>query len=219
MNPASASRTTCSGVTLSGATVSHHRIELAAAGEHELDILFLHRPDELRVVGSLAGDGEMRAFEMQPEEPRHALRFRSLARLDCLRGDLERVGDQRRQQSGGAKPGMRGADCCEPLDRRLLVEQHATAAVHLQVDETRDDHPAVGIDRFEAGRQPVRGLERLHLAVRKNERGIVMPEGPVEDPGAGEGLASRHRVSVTFFRATGASGLKPLARDQASTKP
>ncbi|CVI19089.1 hypothetical protein AGR1A_Cc60065 [Agrobacterium fabacearum CFBP 5771] len=46
-----------------------------------------------------------------------------------------------------------------------------------------------------------------------------MPFGAIENAGADKCLYAAHWVSVTFFNATGASGLKPLARDNCSMKP
>jgi hypothetical protein len=41
---------------------------------------------------------------------------------------------------------------------------------------------------LDAFRQLGRGLDRLDFAARKNERGILVPESAVENPGAGNGL-------------------------------
>lgn len=117
----------------------HHRIELALAGEHQFDVLLLHRPDQLRIVRTLARHRKMRAFEMQAEETRHAFRLRLAAGLDGPRGDLVGIGDQRRQQRRRAELGVRGADLPEARYRRFFVQQHAAAAVHLQVYEARYD--------------------------------------------------------------------------------
>ena len=62
-------------------------------------------------------------------------------RLDRLRHLLARIGDEGRQEAGGAEAAMRGADGADALDAARVVEEHAAAAVHLHVDEARREQP------------------------------------------------------------------------------
>ena len=55
----------------------------------------------------------------------------------AARRDLAGVGDQRRQQPGGAEPGVGGADRPDAVEVGAVVQHHPAAAVHLQVDEAR----------------------------------------------------------------------------------
>ena len=116
MMPASASAATCSGVTDSGATVVSSAGSRCARGDQRRQVGFGHRPDQRRVVRALAGDREVRAFEMQAEEARHLLPRRLDAGGDGRSRDLRRVGDQRRQQRRRAERRMRRADRPDALD-------------------------------------------------------------------------------------------------------
>ena len=48
---------------------------------------------------------------------------------------FRRIGDQRRQQAGRSELPMRRRDRANASARRLIVEQHVAAAVHLHIDE------------------------------------------------------------------------------------
>ena len=61
------------------------------------------------------------------------------------RHDVQVVADQRGQESGGAEAAMRTADGANGLDARLVVEQHAAAAVDLRVDEAGQQQFALQI--------------------------------------------------------------------------
>ena len=89
---------------------------------------------------------------------------------------------------------------------------------------TREQHPALfqriaHILPRNAGGQVGSGDNSLHPAVVDQEGCIFVERVPIEDAACcdGEGLA--HWVSVTFFSATGLSGLKPRARERDSIKP
>src|SRR6185437_8191834 len=52
---------------------------------------------------------------------------------------FEIVADQGREEAGGSEGAVGAADRLDALDRRLVVEQHAAAAVDLQIDEAGDE--------------------------------------------------------------------------------
>ena len=102
----------------------------------ERDLVVVRHAELAGVVRPLARRREVRAFEVDAEHARHALRDRLAHRRDRCAHDLDVVADQRRQEPGGAEAPMRGADAADRVDRRRVVEQHAAAAVDLGVDET-----------------------------------------------------------------------------------
>ncbi|MCY1512210.1 hypothetical protein D9M68_466620 [compost metagenome] len=156
---------------------------------------------------------------MQPEETRHASGLGVETRLDGGASDFACVGDQRRQQCGGAELGMRRTDLPDTLDGRFFVQKRTTAAVDLQVDEARHEQHAMRIDFFGIGGDVRHCHDRLDAAGLDHESTAVMPFDAVEQAGAGDCFPLAHLVSVTFLRLAGASGLRPRERDQASTKP
>ena len=149
--PACVSAVTCCGVTDSGATV------VSSAGSFLRAAISAAR--SASVIGRIslgscapfAGDGEMRPFEMQPGKAGHLAPRRLDAGGDHRRGDFRRVGDQRRQQRGGAEGRVRPADRLDALDIWMVVEHDAAAAIDLQVDEAGREHVA-GLDSFRAQR-------------------------------------------------------------------
>ena len=76
-----------------------------------------------------------------PSTPGHARCDRPPRGGDRL-GDPGRVvADQGRQEAGGAEAPMRRADGGDALERRRVVEQHAAAAIDLDIDEARRQQP------------------------------------------------------------------------------
>ena len=191
------------------------RRQPAGGVDEEREVRRLHRPDQPRVVRALAAGVEVRPLEVQPEEAGHALGGGGDPRLHRRAGDLGRVGDQRRQEPGRPEPRMRGADGADAVEVGVVVQHHPAAAVHLQVDEPRRQHPAAE-PHPRAGGRLVRRHDRRHAAVLDQERGSRVQPRPVEDRGAFEDR--RHSVSVTLRRWGGVSGLNPRRRASASMK-
>ena len=178
-----------------------------------------HRPNEDRIMGTLARDGKMRPFEMQAEKTGHFFPGGPGAGGDGHGGDRRRVGDQRRQQRRGAERRMCPADGFDRGDVGMVVEHDAAAAIDLDVDEAWDQQAGAGLDLGHAGRNGAIGQNGLDQAFVDDESRIVMPVGAIEDAGASEGETVAHRVSVTLRRLRGASGSRPRWRAKASTKP
>ena len=118
-----------------------------------------------------------------------------------------------------AEQGVRGADGTDGIDRRIVVEQHAAAAINLQVDEAGNEQAAIEGHPFGIGRNRIRTGNAGDMAEFDQQRRVVVPVVPLENAGAGNGQQVAHTVSVTFLRAGGTSGLRPRWRDSVSTKP
>src|SRR3546814_6881607 len=89
---------------------------------------------------------------MEADDAGHALLDRRIDRGE-RGGDLRRrVADQRRQEGGGAKARVRGADRRYGIDIDLIVEQYAAAAVDLRVDEAGQQPAAPQVDLALGGR-------------------------------------------------------------------
>ncbi len=77
-----------------------------------------------------------RAFDMDADDPGHALFDRGIDGRE-RGGDLcGGIADQRGQESGRAEPRMRFADRRDRRDVDLVVEQHPAAAIDLRVDKS-----------------------------------------------------------------------------------
>lgn len=114
---------------------------------------------------------------------------------------------------------MRRANLPDAFEGRLFVQKSAAAAIHLQIDEAGNEQQAARVDDLAAEGHASRRRDRLHVPRIDDEGGAVVPVDAVENPRSGDRLLRCHRVSVTFLRFSGASGLSPRERDQASTKP
>ena len=125
-----------------------------------------------------------------------------------------RVGDQRRQQAGGAVLAVCGGDRPDAGDGRLIIEEHAAAAVDLHVDEARREQ-ALDAPHPHAGGQVGVLHDGTDAAVVDDHRLPFAEVRTVEDPRAGE-REGHQRVSVTFVRCGGRSGSRPRARATAS---
>ncbi len=122
--------------------------QLGARSDEAGEIGIVHRADQGRVVCALAGESQMRAFQMESDKARNPLIQCSFSGGNGGDIDLDGVGDQRRQQRRGAELGVCGADCLDGFERRGIVEQHPATAVHLQVNKARNQHSAVNMNDF-----------------------------------------------------------------------
>ena len=106
---------------------------------------------------------------------------------------------------------MRGENGCNSCRRRLVVEQHIAAAVHLKVDETRREPGPF--------RQILDGDFIGNIAASHNGGDARIPDenGAVlmhcrsieHDVGGNSKRLARHRVRVTFLRWRGLSASNP----------
>ena len=133
--PAAASAAMCAGATISGATVSSSG---AGKGAHKFgDVGVGRRREIIRIVDAAARRGDERTLHMQAADAGHALCQRVAHGLHRRAPQRRRPADQRGQQRGGAEARVRGGDAAQRVGGRCVVEQHAAAAVHLQIDESR----------------------------------------------------------------------------------
>ena len=153
------------------------QVQIGVAGRHH----------ELGPVHALPFGVEERAFEMQAEKARLA---RHVARRrHGAHHHLTFVGNQRRQQAGGAKAAMSRNDGAHACGRRHIVQQHAAAAVHLDVDEARGQQGA--------GRQFMANRAVGHRAGfghADNPAGPVQHGGRAAHRGAVEQAGRQHGV-------------------------
>jgi hypothetical protein len=112
------------------------------------------------------------------------------------------VTDESRQQRSRSELTMCGDDRANGIGRRLVVEQHITAAVDLNINEAWNQPYAFG--------QIMNRQRKRHVGARNNgnDPGSVNYYGRVlaqlhsiENAAGGDGvLGSSHRVRVTFCR-------------------
>ena len=187
-----------SGVVISGASVTSvrpPRSEVSSSSALVIELAQLRR-----VVHSLARDVEEGALDVDAEDPGHARLQRAAHRGDGARDDVEVGADQRGQKAGGTEAAMGAADGADRLDARRVVEQHPAAAVHLRVDEARQQQAAAEI-------------AALRAAAARVGRGDDVEDAPVVDQHAAavrEALLAQHApvhqcdahqsVSVTLLR-------------------
>jgi len=112
---------------------------------------------------------------------------------------------------------MRRANAADRVDARGIVEQHATAAVDLAVDETRQQIISAKIARvrIEHARIRVRD-DRCDDALVDQHRDIVAETIDRQHACVDE-RRRHHTVSVTLLRCGGASGLRPRRTASAFT--
>src|SRR5262249_61520650 len=122
------------------------------------------------------------------------------------------VGDQGRQQTLCAEFAMGRRKAQSALRRRLIVEQHISTAVHLQIDESRRQPCTRGqVTNGNSGRE-FAGRYEISDARTVDDDGCVLAHGgAVENVIGDEGLQLWlfHLVSVTFCRCRGRSTSAP----------
>ncbi|MNY61327.1 hypothetical protein D3C86_1979980 [compost metagenome] len=114
---------------------------------------------------------------------------------------------------------MRRTDGANGCERGRVVEQHAAAAINLQVDKTWHQHAPIECDVLGMGRHGIARNDAGDVAELNEQDRIVMPVIAIKDAGAGKGEKVAHTVSVTLRSIGGSSGLRPRWRASASTKP
>jgi hypothetical protein len=125
---------------------------------------------------------------------------------------LRAVGNQRRKQRRRSETAMRRGNGADPLHRRLVVEQHAAAAVDLQVDKARREPGAFGqIEAQNCVGQVAAIDQRDNVFILDNDRSAVTHGAAIENAVGHdrETRLRRHRVRVTFCRLRGRSMSMP----------
>src|SRR5262249_44158352 len=152
-----------------------------------------------------------RALEVNAENAR----FFAGGGAGCIQSQphlLRAVAYERGQQTGCSKFSMRGGDAANALHGWLIVEQHVSAAVPLQVEESRSKpcsfrQPASGHGaRQLAGRDEIHDASAVH-----DDGGTLAHDRAVENVVRGDGVQYRaiHLVRVIFCKWRGRSTLKP----------
>ncbi len=164
-------------------------------------VRFIGPADQRGIVHARLAGRQERAFEVDAEHARVDGR-RTAHGIERRAHLLGRVGDQRRQQPGGAEFAVSGDDRGDALGGRLVVEQDVAAAVDLHVDEPWREPRAV--------RQRLRRHPGRHLAARDeggdagtvdHHGAIAMHRLAVEDGAGQHRVGTRaHRVRVIFCR-------------------
>ena len=159
--PAATSRSMIAGVVISGASVTSVRAprsEVSSPSALGVELAQLRR-----VVHALARDAEKGTLDVDAEHARHAGVDGAAHRGDGPRHHVEVVADQGRQEAGGAKAAVRRTDGADRLNGRVIVEQHAAAAVDLHVDETGQQQAATEV----VGRGRAQRAHRSPAALRQ----------------------------------------------------
>ena len=173
-------------------------------------------PAQLRwIVHALTGDVEERPFDVNAENPRNARRDRAAHRGDGMRDDIEVRADQRRQEAGGAEAAMCGADGADRLHARRIVEQHPATAIHLQVDEARQQQASAEVIGLRRAAARIIGRQHIDDAALLDEHTLAADEGIRAQHSTVQQGDAHQSVSVTLRRWGGASGSCPRVSDSA----
>ena len=164
-----------------------------ARRRQQREIVLAWRPDMPHVVHARLFRRQIRSFEVDPEDAR-------LATDDDIGGVqrkphlLRGVGDQGRQQARRSEFPMGRRDGADALRRRLVVEQHVAAAVHLHIDESRSEPGTLRQDANGHGARQVRPRHELGDAgAVDDDRGALVHDGAVEN------MVRRDGVRGTFI--------------------
>src|SRR5690606_6437803 len=144
------------------------------------------------------------------------------AGVDRLRGcgycggdRLAIVADQGRQEAGGTEATVGGTDTADRLDAGIVVEQGATAAVDLDVDEAGQQQAALQVHPPRCDAARIVGRQHTHDArTVDRQRPALAQIFALQDAAVVQALPHQC-VSVTLRRWGGRSGSWPRATDTA----
>src|SRR5579871_3656787 len=166
---------------------------------------------------ALARDVEEGSLDMDSEHPGHACGDRGANRCDGARDDLQIGADECGKKSGGAEAPVCAADRRNRLYARGIVEQYAAAAIHLRVDESRQQQRPAEIVPSSRAAARIGGGEHVEDSTMLDEHASILHElAPAQHAAIDEGEA-HHTVSVTLVRCAGRSGSMPRASARAFT--
>jgi hypothetical protein len=103
---------------------------------------------------------EERPFDVDSE---HSWHLRCDRRASCLKrcGDLGRtIADESGQEASRAEAAMCTANRRNGFDAWIIIEQAISAAIHLNVNEARDESPTLKIDDCSVGWKVVAAHDR-----------------------------------------------------------
>lgn len=118
---------------------------------------------------------------MDADATGNALSHRGADRLDGRKGDLGPVGDDGGHERGGAEACMRLADGAYTGHGGLVVQEHAAAAIHLNVDEAGRQKAARQIHNVRVARHIRLWQDFRHPSVIDQERVAGATNLPIED--------------------------------------
>ena len=186
-----------------------HHGDAMAQRRHEFDLGLIGHAELPGVVRALARRRQIRAFQMQTENSRYSLGDRIAGRGDRIAHHLAIVADQGRQQTGGTEAPMRLRDAPQRIDGRRVVEQHAAAAVDLDVDEAGQQRVALQIVPRTRMRRHVRRItDPSDASIGDHHRQAADQSAPGQYAAVDQ-HAPAHTVSVTLLRCGGTSGSCP----------
>ena len=165
---------------------------------------------------ALALGADEGAFEMDAENAGNAGIERRAHGFDRFRHGLTGIGDEGRQQPGGAIGAVGLRDGPDALDGTHVVVENAAAAIDLHVDEAGSEEALNG-PPFDSCAEILLLGQGANAAVLDDDGAAVEHVRPVEDPGTGQGNGHQ-RVSVTLRRRGGLSGLRPRPKAVAFTR-
>ena len=113
---------------------------------------------------------------------------------------------------------MGGANTFDIVDCFRIPQHQATAAIDLQIDQSRCENAVTKIDSLYANGHLIGRKKASHLAIFDKQGSIRMDFLTIENPAAEIGGCGGHTVWVTFFRCLGTSGLNPRCRANHSMK-
>jgi hypothetical protein len=128
-------------------------------------------------VHATAFVAEKRPFDVNAEDAGHTLRDGGTRRENRLFDDVQIVADQRGEKSRRAEAPVSDSDGGDGFDARIVVEQHAAAAVHLAVDESRREQIPFEIDRLIGADDLARADDRLDAPVAHQQVAAALDAG------------------------------------------
>ncbi len=175
-----------------------HQSAAAAQRRKQVDCVRIEDPELRGIVGAFPGRGEEWSFDVNAEHARDALPDRRIDRFDRARNDLEIVTEESGQVSRGSAAPMRLSYRRYAGHRRVVVEENPAAAVHLQVEEARDE-----VTLQLLAREIVRAFARREHIEDKaalEDHAAILPK-PVRGQNARRMECNRaHRVSIRYNR-------------------
>ena len=167
--------------------------------------------DQAAVMGTFAGNAQMRPFKVEPRDTRHA----QVQRL-CHGGDGGAamgggVGDQRGKKCAGAKSSVRGGHGVQCVQIGRAIEHRAAPAVNLQIHKPGGEDAPVQPPGFGPRRQRGQGCDARDAVGVHHKRVTGQQIVPVKNARAGiGGERCGHARAARRASATAPSSARPL---------
>lgn len=162
----------------------------------------------LGFVDTLSAMADERPFDVRTNDAWNSGRACICHRAKALLHDGEVVADQGREKPSSSEPAMRSADAGDRLHCWRVVEQYVSAAIDLRINKPWQEQSAIEIAPFNCLFELVFRDHRRNPTSGDFDREPIRQTRVSHDPTADE-CEVAHRVSVTFVRCGGASGLRP----------